>query len=239
MGLHRAAALRPLKRRGGDAREQACRIALKIRHARRTVVEHPGAAGTARHAQLLEHRQAGVRAGKDVHLRPLEPTPNQGQVLWVAQVFLGKAPAGQGLGVAVHQPHTHIAHLRHAPHGQTGQLGALFGRGGRAQLVQDAVGARDHVLAHPVGVGAAAASLGVGVVFGQLGLDVAAQGHMRQDRRLHPREDGRVDVKPVKVAVEHQALTAGFLFKQAQHLVQRQLVAIQAAHHVQRVQISQ
>jgi hypothetical protein len=136
----------------------------------------------------------------------------------------------------VHQAQPQRTHVGPQPHRQRRQRGALAGIGGCAQPRQDAVGALDHAVAHPVGVGAAAAGLGIVVRRGQFGLDIAAQGLVRQHTPLHTREDGGVGVEPVEVAVEHQPLAAAFALEAFEHARQRQFVAIQPTHDIQHLE---
>ena len=60
------APLRAAERRRGQARQQPGRIAVEVRHARRTVVQHPSWLAAWPATDGLEHRQAGVGAGEGV-----------------------------------------------------------------------------------------------------------------------------------------------------------------------------
>ena len=186
----------------------------------------------------MEHRQAGVAAGKHIHLRLFKPSLHVGAVLRVLQMFLRKTPAGQRLRVAVHDAQPQARHIHAGPHRQRGQLRAQAWELARcaAQAAHDAVAAFDHAVAHPTGVGTAAT--GVFVSAGKFGFDVAAQGGVGQDLGVDALKAGGVHVEPVEVAVEDQALlapafVARLFCKQVQHLAQGRLVAVQATHHVQ------
>jgi hypothetical protein len=152
-----------------------------------------------------------------------------------AQVLLREAPAGERFGVAVHDAQAQPADLGRQRHRQRRERFALPVAGRKAQPSEDAVRALDHRVADPGRVGAAAAGV-VGVVGGQLGLDVAAQRVVREHGALHPVEDFRVDVEPVEVAVEHQPLAAAFAVEEFEHALQRVLAAVQPADDVQHLQ---
>jgi hypothetical protein len=105
----------------------------------------------------------------------------------------------------------------------------------------DAVGARHHRIAHPLGVGAAAARVFavVGRRRGKLGLDIATQRPVCHHGRLHLGEERRVGVEPVEVAIEDQPLATGLLREAGQYRIERQRVAVEATHQVEHLEILQ
>ena len=137
----------------------------------------------------------------------------------------------------MHEPQTQRPHVGPLPHGQGRQGHPLRWRGRLAQALEDAVRAFDHGVAHPVRIGAAAARVVVaGIGRRQLGLDVASQRLVHQHLTLHAGEGVRIGVEPMEVAVEDQPLASALAPEQFQHALERQLVAVQPANHVQHVQ---
>ena len=154
-----------------------------------------------------------MAASESVYIGTAEPVPHLVVPGWIAQVFLRETPAGQGLGVTVHDSDAAIPNLCREPHGQVRQGLPLAGCDGTTQLIKDAVRALYHAVVDPFGVGAATTRIGMGIGIGQLGFNVAAQCRVGQHRLLDPGKPSGIHIEPVEVTVEDQALAPSLGFK--------------------------
>ena len=240
VALDAEAALAALERPRGDARQQPFLRAREVGHAGGAVVQHDGFKRGASARQCLEHRQAGVGGGEHIDLCRIEPAAHALPVRCVVKALGREAPAGQRLGITVHDGDAPPADIDAAPHRQRLQR-AREGRGacgGGAQPRHDLVRVVHHRITHPRGVGATAAGVGVaGVVGHEFGLDIAARRVEAEHRRVDGGEGGVVHIEPVEVAVEHEPLRAALTREEFEHAGQGLGVAVQPTHDIEHLAV--
>src|SRR6267378_5141554 len=186
--------------RARDARREAETRIAEIRHSGRPVVHDERR--SARCGEVLHHRQAGMRTGKDVDAGSGEQDPRAFGTL--AQRLLRELPAGERFGVAVDDADAQAPDFSDKVHGQDGKALAQFRirAGGPAQAPENLVRALHFGIAHPFRVRAAAARAGIRA--GDFGFYVAPQSHVIQDGLIDAFEFRRVYVEPVEIAVEDE-----------------------------------
>src|SRR6266852_5175304 len=99
----------------------------------------------------------------------------------------------------------------------------------RAQPLEDTVRALHRGIVHPIGITAAAASLRAGRR--QLGFDIAAHGVEAEYGGIDALEFRRINVEPVKVAIEDERLGAALAVVSLEQGIEGERVAIQPARH--------
>lgn len=199
----------------------------EIGHAGRTIV------GDQARRQSAQGRQTGMCAGKDVDIGSAKRLDEPRLVVRIAQCRRIEAPAGERVGIAVHDGDPLAANVEAGNHRQSGECGENIRVPRRSGLEPgvDTVGAFDDGTRNVIRIGASA-TCGI-TVNAEFGLDIADDGVMGEHATIDLCIPGIVDIEPVEVTVENEGDRPGFCRRHALDGVERRQVAVEAADDIQ------
>ena len=175
-----------------------------------------------------------MRRGEHVDLRGFADVAEPARVGGIVERVVGKAPAGERAGVAMHDADAQVADPCHQMHGQRVEPGACMGAGLRAQLTQDDVGAVHHTGVDVRRIGAAATGADIAVAR-DFRLHIAAQRAIGRDGAFDLLEPVGLGVEPVEIAIEDQRRRIALPRRQELDGLKRGEIAVKPADDVERV----
>jgi hypothetical protein len=169
-----------------------------------------------------------VRARKDVDGNAGESRLRAPGML--SQSFLGELPARERFGVTVRDADPQATDLRDKMHGKVAQASPEIRKAPRRlpQALENPVRSRNLGVAHPLGIGAAAARFVV--LAGDLGLDIAPQGRVLQNGLIDLPEFRGLRIEPVEVAIEGERCVLAPC--QREDRLDRERISVEAADDV-------
>ena len=153
----------------------------------------------------------------------------------LAQSLLRELPAGERFGVAVRDADAQAPDFSDKVHGQDAQALAQVRMPARglAKPLEDFVRSLDLGFADPIRV--AAAATGSRILARDLGLDIAAERRVPQNRFVDRAKSFRIHVEPVEIAVEDER--GVFASREIEDRLEREGIAVEPADDVERLRL--